>query len=159
MAGHNGDVFTYRVLAHHLSPDQPFYGLQPPGLDEGGSTPLTRVEDLAGYFAQQIREFHPTGPMTIAGYCAGGTIAFELARQLTESGAQVSNLLLFGAPYSGSYRVPGQALAVVQEGIRRGHHPCSGDAGEPRHASAFGTLPGACAGSWRTGRRRPPTPS
>jgi thioesterase domain-containing protein len=119
VAGHNGDVFTYRVLAQHLSPDQPFYGLQPPGLDDG-SAPLTRVEDLARYFAQQIRQFHPAGPMTIAGYCAGGTIAFELARQLSESGAQVSNLLLFGAPYSRSYRLPGQALAVVQEGVRRG---------------------------------------
>jgi thioesterase domain-containing protein len=119
VAGHNGDVFTYRVLAQHLSPDQPFYGLQPPGLDDG-SVPLTRVEDVAGYFARQIREFRPAGPMTIAGYCAGGTIAFELARQLSESGAQVSNLLLFGAPYSVSYRLPGQALAVVQEGIRRG---------------------------------------
>jgi len=119
VAGHNGDVFTYHVLAQHLSPDQPFYGLEPPGLDDG-SAPLTRVEDLARYFAQQIREFHPAGPMTIAGYCAGGTIAFELARQLSESGAQVSNLVLFGAPYSKSYRLPGQALAVVQEGIRRG---------------------------------------
>src|SRR2546427_7475953 len=35
-------------------------GLQPPGLD-GRSEPLTRVEDLAAYFAAQIRTFHPNG--------------------------------------------------------------------------------------------------
>ncbi len=41
VGGHNGDVFTYRALALHLGPDQPFFGLQPPGLEEG-SQPLTR---------------------------------------------------------------------------------------------------------------------
>ena len=86
VAGHNGDVFAYRALAQHLGPDQPFFGLQPPGLEEG-SEPLTRVEDMARYFAEQIRAFRPVGPMSIAGFCAGGTIAFELARELTNSGA------------------------------------------------------------------------
>ena len=79
VAGHNGDVFAYRALVQHLAPDQPFFGLQPAGLEEG-SVPLTSVEDMARYFAAQIRAFRPTGPMSIAGYCAGGTVAFELAR-------------------------------------------------------------------------------
>ena len=103
VAGHNGDVFAYRALAQHLGPDQPFFGLQPPGLEEGGE-PLTRVEDIARYFAEQIRAFRPAGPMSIAGYCAGGAIAFELARQLTNSGACITNLILFGAPYCKFYR-------------------------------------------------------
>jgi acyl transferase domain-containing protein len=105
VAGHNGDVFAYRALALHLGPDQPFFGLQPPGLEEG-SEPLTRVEDMARYFAEQIRAFRPVGPMSIAGFCAGGTIAFELARQLTDSGACITNLILFGAPHYPSYRRP-----------------------------------------------------
>ncbi|MCW2589366.1 MAG: hypothetical protein JWQ86_1793 [Mycobacterium sp.] len=105
LGGHNGDVFAYRALALHLGPDQPFFGLQPPGLEEG-SDPLTRVEDIARYFAEQIRSFRPVGPMSIAGYCAGGSIAFELARQLTDSGASITNLILFGAPYYNSYRRP-----------------------------------------------------
>ena len=103
VAGHNGDVFAYRALVQHLAPDQPFFGLQPAGLEEG-SVPLTSVEDMARYFAAQIRAFRPTGPMSIAGYCAGGTVAFELARQLTAAGADVTNLILFGAPYCTSYR-------------------------------------------------------
>lgn len=103
VAGHNGDVFAYRALVQHLAPVQPFFGLQPPGLEEG-STPLTSVEDMARYFAEQIRAFRPAGPLSIAGYCAGGTVAFELARQLTDAGADVTNLILFGAPYCTSYR-------------------------------------------------------
>ena len=39
----------------------PIVSVQPPGLEEG-SEPLTRVEDMARYFAEQIRAFRPVGP-------------------------------------------------------------------------------------------------
>jgi thioesterase domain-containing protein len=111
-AGHNGDVFCYRALAEHLGSDQPFFGLQPPGLEEG-TEPLTSVAGLAGYFAGQIRTFRAHGPVTVAGFCAGGTVAFELARQLEASGTDVRNLVLFGAPYPTSYRTLPQILATA----------------------------------------------
>jgi thioesterase domain-containing protein len=102
--GHSGDVFCYRALVEHLGTDQPFFGLQPPGVD-GHAEPLTRIEDLAAYFADQIRDFHRAGgPIVIAGYCAGGTIAFELARQLASRGADVSLVALLAGPYPHWYR-------------------------------------------------------
>lgn len=101
--GHGGDVFTYLTLAQHLGPDIPFYGLQPPGLD-GQGAPLTRIEDLAAYFAAQIRAFHPSGPCIVTGFCAGGMTAFELGRQLEQSGTPVSLVALFGAAYPSAYR-------------------------------------------------------
>lgn len=107
VGGHNGDVFCYRTLTRYLGEDQPFYGLQPPGLD-GHSEPQHRVEELAAYFAAQIKAFEPDGPRIIAGYCAGGAIAFELARQLLCSGLEVRSLVLFGAPYATAYRLPSQ---------------------------------------------------
>jgi len=110
VAGHNGDVFCYRAIAEHLGGDQPFFGLQPPGLEEG-SKPQTSVPGLAEYFAHQIREFRPQGPVTVAGFCAGGTVAFELARQLKASAVDVRNLVLFGAPYATSYRKLPQLVA------------------------------------------------
>ena len=103
VAGHNGDVFCYRAMVQHLGDDQPFFGLQPPGLD-GNDAPLTSVEDLAAHFASQIRAFRPDGPYVIAGYCAGGAIAFELARQLMREGSDVGFLALFGSPYPSWYR-------------------------------------------------------
>jgi thioesterase domain-containing protein len=101
--GHNGDVFCYRALAQHLGAERPWYGLQPPGLD-GRDAPLARIEDLAAYFASQIRAFRPEGPYVIAGYCAGGTVAFELARQLAAQNAAIELVALFGAPYPARYR-------------------------------------------------------
>lgn len=99
----DGDVSGYRGFAQQLGLDQPFYGLQAPGLD-GHSEPLARIEDLAAYFAAQVRAFRPDGPYIIAGYCAGGTIAFELARQLLRDGAAISVLALFFSPYPTVYR-------------------------------------------------------
>ena len=100
--GHTGDVFCYRALSQALGQDQPFFGLQPPGLD--GSEPLRRVEDLAALYAAQIRTHRPAGPWIIAGYCAGGTVAFELAQQLVGSGEAAGFLVLFGAPYPTNFR-------------------------------------------------------
>ena len=113
--GHSGDVFCYRALVEHLGADQPLFGLQPPGVD-GQAEPLTRVEDLAAYFADQVFAFHGAGarPMVIAGYCAGGTIAFELARQLAERGATISCVALFAGPWPAWYR----ALPQLDERAR-----------------------------------------
>jgi thioesterase domain-containing protein len=101
--GHNGDVFCYRALAQSLGDDQPFFGLQPPGVD-GRDEPLERVADLAAYFAAQIRAFQPCGPYVIAGFCAGGTVAFELAQQLVADGAEIAFIALFGCPYPTYFR-------------------------------------------------------
>jgi thioesterase domain-containing protein len=115
-----------------LGDDQPFFGLQPPGLD-GRSEPLTRVEDLAAYFAAQIKVFQPEGPYIIAGYCAGGTIAFELAQQLVRGGSTVTCVALFGAPFPTTYRLPSQIkLRFAAEVARVG-----------RHARALASLSGA----------------
>lgn len=122
VGGHNGDVFCYRALAQHLGKDQPFFGLQPPGLDNH-SEPLTRVADYAAYFAPQIRKFWSNGPYIIAGFCAGGGIAFELARHLTREGAEVAFVALFGSPYPTAYRaLPQLRMRFASEAERLDKH-------------------------------------
>ena len=100
--GHNGDVFCYRALANHLDPDRPLYGVEPKGSD-GGPTADT-VEEMAQYEVAQIRSLQPHGPYFIAGFCAGGSIAFESARQLAAAGEDVARVLLFGSPFPTAYR-------------------------------------------------------
>ena len=122
VGGHNGDVFCYRALARHLGDDQPLYGLQPPGLD-GNTVPLERIEDLAAYFAAQIHAFHPNGPCVVVGFCAGGMIAFELARKLRREGMPIQLLALFGAPYPSRFRqLPMLREELGQQAMRLFRH-------------------------------------
>jgi thioesterase domain-containing protein/acyl carrier protein len=91
--GESGNLLMYRSLARHLGPDQPVYGLQPQGLD-GKQTPLTRIEDMAARYIVEIQVIQPEGPYFLAGYCMGGTIAFEMAQQLSQRGQRVDLLAL-----------------------------------------------------------------
>lgn len=116
--GHSGDVFCFRALARHLGGDQPFFGLQPPGLD-GRSPPLDSVTALAAHFAAQVLAFRPGGPYVIAGYCAGGTVAFELAQQLVQRGATIRCVALFGSPAPGWYRFLPQLQVRLAEQLAR----------------------------------------
>jgi|SRR5215472_506548 len=94
--GHNGDVFCYVDLARHLGMEQPLFALQAPGL-EPDQTPLPTIEEIAGLFARDLVAAQPQGPYLLAGYCLGGSIAFELAQQLTAKGHQISLLMLLGS--------------------------------------------------------------
>jgi thioesterase domain-containing protein len=114
VSGHGGDVFYLLALARQLDAEQPLLGVQPPGLD--GSEPLHSVEALARYEVEQIRRCRPNGPYLIAGHCAGGTIAFEVAQQLTAAGQQVGLLALIGSPFPTMFRHAPQIL------LRLGRH-------------------------------------
>src|SRR5260370_26293793 len=91
--GAGGNVLIYRDLSQNLGPDQPFYGLQSPGLD-GSRPPLTRIEEMAALYVKEIRTVQPYGPYFLGGYCMGGTIAYEMAQQLRAQGEQVGLLAL-----------------------------------------------------------------
>jgi non-ribosomal peptide synthetase component F/thioesterase domain-containing protein len=94
--GAGGNVLIYRALARHLGPEQPVCGLQCQGLD-GKRAYLTRVEDMATLYVNEIRKTQPHGPYFLGGYCMGGTIAFEMARQLNALGEEIALVALFDA--------------------------------------------------------------
>jgi thioesterase domain-containing protein/acyl carrier protein len=99
--GH-GDVTTFARLARRL-PGRPIYGLQSVGLD-GATWPIMSVSDMAKRYLQEVVKTDPTGPYLVAGTCMGGLIAFEMARQLVQSGRPVGMLALIvtpAPPYSG----------------------------------------------------------
>ncbi|WP_392531410.1 amino acid adenylation domain-containing protein [Nostoc sp. C117] len=91
--GLGGEVLCFRELAMYLGTEQPFYGLQPRGLD--GKYPLhTRVEDMAAHYIQEIQTLQPHGPYFLGGYSFGGAVAFEMARQLHEQGEEIGTLII-----------------------------------------------------------------
>jgi thioesterase domain-containing protein len=60
---------------------------------------------MAAYEVAQIRDLQPQGPYYLAGYCAGGAISFESARQLVRAGEVVARVLLLGSPFPDAYRI------------------------------------------------------
>jgi len=116
--GHNGDVFCYLDLARRLGTDQPLFALQAPGL-EPDQDPLTSIEAIASLFARDIIALQAHGPYLLTGYCLGGTIAFELARQLTAKGHPVNVLVLLGSPCPTALAPRHRAHAAVMKAARR----------------------------------------
>ncbi len=76
----NGGGLYCLSLARHLGSDQPFYALQPHGLDDQ-SIPET-IEAMAEYHLKTLLNFQPEGPYMLGGHCNGGLIAFEMAHGL-----------------------------------------------------------------------------
>src|SRR5436309_7819789 len=50
---------------------------------------------MAALYINEICRVQPEGPYFLGGYCLGGTIAYEIAQQLTSRGAVVALLALF----------------------------------------------------------------
>ncbi|MBW4681349.1 MAG: amino acid adenylation domain-containing protein [Microcoleus vaginatus WJT46-NPBG5] len=98
-----GVVFPYYELAYYLGEDQPFYGLQPLGID-GEQSPLTRIEEMAAYYIKALRAVQPNGPYFLGGWSFGGLVAFEMAQQLQKAGEEVGLLALLdtAAPVAGN---------------------------------------------------------
>ncbi|PAW78567.1 MAG: hypothetical protein B9S32_06495 [Verrucomicrobia bacterium Tous-C9LFEB] len=106
-----GTVFPYFELARQLGPNQPFYGLQPRGLD-GKQTPHDSIEAMAREFAEAIRSVQPQGPYRIGGWSFGSPVAFETARQLEAMGQTVSVVIsLDGALPTPRQIMPRSSLA------------------------------------------------
>ena len=93
--GITGDILWFRELGQCLaSSDQPFYGLQSRGLD-GAATPFEDIESMAAFYIEEIRRVQPRGPYSFGGASLGGTIALEMAQQLTAQGEVVKALVMF----------------------------------------------------------------
>ena len=83
---------SFRFLAQRLPEHQPIFGLFLPD-----GHPLPRpytIEDAAAYHVETIRERQPRGPYYLGGFCAGGLVAYEVARRLEAAGEQVADLIL-----------------------------------------------------------------
>ncbi|MGH9735284.1 MAG: thioesterase domain-containing protein [Candidatus Acidiferrales bacterium] len=91
ISGVGGNVIKFQKLAFYLGEDQPMFGLLPRGLD-GKEPYFTRIEDMAGYYADAIQDTQPVGAYQLMGYSFGGLVAYEVARQLVDRGGQVSFL-------------------------------------------------------------------
>lgn len=99
-----GMVWGYANLTRRLGADQPVFVFRSRGL-EGQPEPAT-IEGMAAHYVADLRAYQPHGPYRLAGYCFGGNVAYEMARQLKAQGEEVCFLGLFNSsPPNSSYDV------------------------------------------------------
>lgn len=91
--GAGGNALSMQQLSHALGDKQPFYCLEPVGLN--GYTPLmASIEEIAEFNIEALRQQQAAGPYRLLGYSNGGIVAFEMARKLLEQGEKVSSLVM-----------------------------------------------------------------
>ncbi|MEO8380700.1 MAG: alpha/beta fold hydrolase [Acidobacteriota bacterium] len=88
ISGAGGSIMVFRRLSRSLGNDQPFYGLH----HHGFGTVLfpQSYTAMAAQYAEAIRRIQSRGPYFVAGYSSGGTLAFEVARQMERAGEPVA---------------------------------------------------------------------
>jgi amino acid adenylation domain-containing protein len=95
-----GNVLSYLDLVRQLPGDQPVYGLQSAGLDQG-QEPIGDLAEAVGRFAEAIQEVQPAGPYRLVGYCVGSISAFAVAQRLRAQGEHIELLAVIdGGPTS-----------------------------------------------------------
>jgi thioesterase domain-containing protein/acyl carrier protein len=113
-----GMFWGYSNLARHLGNDQPIYAFKSRGLD--GLAEWPTIEDMATNYIADLRAHQPQGPYLLGGYCYGGVVAYEMARQLEERGEKVSLLALINCspPNTGYERPQRSSIAWKLKFIR-----------------------------------------
>jgi thioesterase domain-containing protein len=79
-------------MERHLSSDRPVYGVQSNRLfdiEEGGA-----LEEIAASCVQTILRQQAVGPFHLFGFCFGGLLAYEVARQLWQRGAWIGAVIV-----------------------------------------------------------------
>jgi amino acid adenylation domain-containing protein len=92
----DGETLLYRNLAQQIPAGYAVYGIKPLSRP---SIPIAHgsLTELATCYVEQVRERQPHGPYSFAGLCAGGVIAFEMARQLHALGEETDLLVIMDA--------------------------------------------------------------
>jgi iron transport multicopper oxidase len=92
-----GGSATSYVDIPDILPDLAVWGLNSPFM----KTPEeynVGVIGMASSFITEIKRRQPSGPYLLAGWSAGGVIAFEAVNQLTKNGDEVEQLILIDSP-------------------------------------------------------------
>lgn len=116
--GIGGNVMDFFQLVKHIQTAQPIYGMQSKGVD-GTEEPLERIEEMAQYFLEAMRERQPHGPYFLIGYSLGGLVMLELAHRLVAAGEKIGLLVQLEAYPHRRYFSLEQNLRLVLRRAKR----------------------------------------
>jgi thioesterase domain-containing protein len=99
---HTGDVLYCEYIAQGAGAGQPIYGLQAQGAL--GKEPHRSIEEMAAHYVEEISKIKAHGPYHLFGFCFGGMVAFEMAKQLNAQGEKVGFLGVYNSPAPGTLK-------------------------------------------------------
>lgn len=92
--GIDGNAIGFQPLTYHLPCERPIYVFESTKLQDD-SVPAFSVEELSAHYISLIKKVQKDGPYVLAGYSAGGIVAYEMARQLRAADEAVHSLIIF----------------------------------------------------------------
>lgn len=95
----SGDVSVYNNVANISDQAFRMIAIKACGFLSKTKKPLKSVIEMARYYCEIITSIQPQDPYRIVGFSFGGTIAYEIVRQLQLSGKKVESIVLIEAPY------------------------------------------------------------
>ena len=119
--GLGGSVMDFFQPVRHIQTEHALYGLQAKGSD-GLEKPLDRIEDMADFYLEAIREVQPRGPYALIGYSLGGLVALEMAQRLKARGEEIALLAILDAYPHMRHLAFGQRALLFTRQLRRGLH-------------------------------------
>ena len=114
-----GYAFFYRALAGQLESGRPVYGIRAENPEDGWGSPFVEandIESVATRYLEEIERVQAQGPYLLGGACAGGVIAFEIARQLRARGQDLAGpVVLFDSILSNNPALSPAEVVVLQD--------------------------------------------
>ncbi len=86
-------------LARQLGNDQPLMGLDLDQLKTDTLPVPVQLRDIAAHLAKAIRDFQPSGPYYLGGWCLYGVLMYEVAQQIIADGGEVALLVMIDSRY------------------------------------------------------------
>jgi pimeloyl-ACP methyl ester carboxylesterase len=117
--GLGGSVMDFFQPVRHIDSDHPIYGIQSKGID-GLDEPLERIEDMAEFSIDAVRELQPHGPYILIGYSLGGLVALEMAQRLSAAGEEIALLGMLDAYPHIRHLSFGQRTRLIARQAKRG---------------------------------------
>jgi len=116
--GLGGSVMDFYQVVKHIQLPNAIHGMQTKGID-GVEEPFDRIEDMAQFYLDAIREVQPHGPYLLIGYSLGGLVTLEMAQRLSESGEKIALLAMLDSYPNIRYLPPGQRIRLLRRLVAR----------------------------------------
>jgi len=91
--GLGGSVIDFYQIVKHIQTPRAIHGMQAKGID-GVEEPFDRIEDMARYSLDAVRQLQPHGPYLLIGFSLGGLVTLEMAQQLIAEGETIGLLAM-----------------------------------------------------------------